>query len=181
LPRLTLRASTRHETFEADHEAQALARFDALVADLSPEQRGNSVSDRQPDLYIEHPAIGIAGRIMFSLIFFLSGITHFTDLARYVALMPASTPFPAFWVMISGVVELAGSTMISTNRWPRLGAWLIAIFLVPVTITVHGYLLVNAPDEANRQAQRSFFLKGITMTGAALLFTQLGVRPDARR
>jgi hypothetical protein len=46
---------------------------------------------------------------------------------------------------------------------------------------VHGYLLVNAPDEANRQAQRSFFLKGITMTGAALLFTQLGVRPDARR
>ncbi len=55
------------------------------------------------------------------------------------------------------------------------GAWLIAIFLVPVTITVHGYLLLHAPDEANRQAQLSFFLKGITMTGAALLFTQLGV------
>jgi putative oxidoreductase len=136
------------------------------------------MSARDSDVYLEHPAIGMAGRIMFTLIFFLSGITHFTDLARYAALMPPSTPFPAFWVMVSGVVELAGATMILTNRWPRLGAWLIAIFLVPVTITVHGYLMVNAPDEANRQAQLSFFLKGVAMTGAALLFTQLGVRKE---
>lgn len=134
------------------------------------------MSQRDADLYIEHPAIGMAGRIMFTLIFFGSGITHFTDLARYAALMPPATPFPAFWVMISGMVELAGATMILTNRWPRLGAWLIAIFLVPVTITVHGHLFLHAPDEANRQAQLSFFLKGVTMTGAALLFTQLGVR-----
>jgi uncharacterized membrane protein YphA (DoxX/SURF4 family) len=133
------------------------------------------MSERTADVYVEHPAIGMAGRIMFTLIFFLSGITHFTDLARYAALMPAGIPFRPFWVMISGVVELLGATMILTNRWPRLGAWLIAIFLVPVTITVHGYLLLHAPDEANRQIQLSFFLKGITMTGAALLITQLGV------
>jgi putative oxidoreductase len=138
------------------------------------------MSQRAADLYLEHPAIGMAGRIMFTLIFFLSGITHFTDLARYVSLMPAGTPFPEFWVMISGVVELAGATMILTNRWPRLGAWLIAIFLVPVTITVHGYLMVNASDEMSRQAQLSFFLKGVTMTGAALLITQLGVGGRSR-
>ena len=84
---------------------------------------------------------------MFTLIFFLSGITHFTDLERYVALMPAAIPFRPFWVMISGVVELAGATMIVINRYPRLGAWLIVIFLVPVTITVHGCPMVNAPDE----------------------------------
>ncbi len=138
------------------------------------------MSQRDPDVYIEHPAIGMAGRIMFTLIFFLSGVTHFTDLPRYVALMPAGIPFREFWVMLSGVVEIAGATMILTNSWPRLGAWLIAIFLVPVTITVHGYLMVNAPDEMSRQAQLSFFLKGVTMTGAALLFTQLGVRPGPR-
>ena len=127
------------------------------------------------DVRIEHPAIGMMGRVLFTLIFFLSGITHFTDLARYAALMPPDMPFPAFWVMISGVVELAGATMILTNRWPRLGAWLIATFLMPVTITVHGYLMLHAPDEASRQIQISFFLKGVTMTGAALLITQLGV------
>jgi hypothetical protein len=46
---------------------------------------------------------------------------------------------------------------------------------VPVTVTVHGWLMLHAPDEASRQIQISFFLKGVTMTGAALLITQLGV------
>ncbi len=138
------------------------------------------MAEREADVFIEHPAIGILGRAMFTLIFFLSGITHFTDLDRYVALMPEGIPFRPFWVMISGVVELAGATMILTNRYPRLGAWLIAIFLVPVTVTVHGYLMLHAADEAMQQAQLSFFLKGITMTGAALLFTQLGVAGPRR-
>ena len=127
------------------------------------------------DLYIEHPAIGLIGRIFFTLIFYASGITHFTDMAGYVALMPAAIPAREFWVAISGVVELAGATMILFNRMPRLGAWLIALFLVPVTIVVHGVLMVNAADETMRQIQLSFFLKGMTMTGAALIFTQLGV------
>lgn len=127
------------------------------------------------DLRIEHPAIGLVGRIFFTLIFYGSGITHFTDMANYVRLMPAAIPWREFWVAISGVVELAGATMILFNRMPRLGAWLIVLFLVPVTITVHGVLMANAPDEQMRQIQLSFFLKGMTMTGAALIFTQLGV------
>lgn len=127
------------------------------------------------DLHIEHPAIGLVGRIFFTLIFYASGITHFTDMAGYVALMPAAIPAREFWVAVSGVVEVAGATMILFNRMPRLGAWLIALFLVPVTIVVHGVLMVNATDESMRQIQLSFFLKGMTMTGAALIFTQLGV------
>ena len=127
------------------------------------------------DLYIEHPAIGLLGRIFFTLIFYGSGITHFTDMANYVRLMPAAIPAREFWVAISGVVELVGATMILLNKMPRLGAWLIILFLVPVTITVHGVLMANAPDEQMRQIQLSFFLKGMTMTGAAMIFTQLGV------
>jgi uncharacterized membrane protein len=128
------------------------------------------------DWTIEHPAIGVAGRIMFTLIFFLSGITHFTDIDRYVSLMPAVIPGRTFWVLISGVVELAGAAMIVANRYPRLGAWLIVLFLVPVTIAVHGVDMVTNPDERMRAIQLSFFLKGVAMTGAALLITQLGVR-----
>jgi uncharacterized membrane protein YphA (DoxX/SURF4 family) len=127
------------------------------------------------DLYVTKPGIGVAGRVMFTLIFFLSGITHFTGIDDYVALMPAAIPFRPFWVLISGVVELIGAGMIVSNRYPRLGAWLIVLFLVPVTITVHGTAMVSAADMQMRQIQLSFFLKGIAMTGAALLITQLGV------
>ena len=110
----------------------------------------------------------------------MSGITHFTDLDAYVALMPSSIPFRPFWVIISGLVELIGAAMVLTNRYPRLGAWLIAIFLIPVTIVVHGSAMLAAPDEQMRQIQLSFFLKGMAMTGAALLITQLGVARPLR-
>jgi putative oxidoreductase len=134
------------------------------------------------DLVVLHPAIAVTGRLMFTLIFFLSGITHFTRLNDYVALMPTAIPFRTFWVMISAGVELIGATLIVTNKYPRLGGWLIAIFLVPVTVTVHGVGLITAPDAQMRAIQTSFFLKGVTMTGAALLITQLGVkRSEARR
>ena len=70
------------------------------------------------DFSFMHPAVAFLGRWMFSLIFFLSGVTHFTDVAGYVELMEPSIPFREFWVYISGVVELAGATMIAFNRWP---------------------------------------------------------------
>jgi putative oxidoreductase len=129
------------------------------------------------DLDLRLPAVATTGRVMFALIFFLSGITHFTNMDDYVRLMPAAIPFRPFWVMISALVELAGATMIVSNRYPRLGGWLIALFLIPVTITVHGVMMVSDPDPQMRQIQTSFFLKGVAMTGAALLITQLGVRP----
>lgn len=128
------------------------------------------------DVKFLHPAVAVIGRVMFTLIFFLSGITHFTRLSNYVALMPAAIPFRPFWVLISGLVELAGATLIVTNTYPRLGGWLIFIFLIPVTITVHGVGMVTAPDTQMATIQTSFFLKGVTMAGAALLITQLGVR-----
>lgn len=123
-----------------------------------------------------HPSIGLIGRVCFTLIFFLSGITHFTDIERYVALMHEEIPARTFWVLISGVVELAGAMMILFNRHARLGGWLIFLFLVPVTIAVHGVEMVHAEDARMRAMQTSFFLKGVAMAGAALLITQLGVK-----
>jgi putative oxidoreductase len=123
-----------------------------------------------------HPAIGIAARILFTLIFFMSGVTHFTDIDGYVSLMHESIPFRTFWVLISGVVELAGAVMILSNRGARLGGWLIAIFLLPVTFTVHGLEMVTTESAEMQAIQMSFFLKGLTMTGGALLISQLGVR-----
>ena len=131
---------------------------------------------QEGDLAIDHPALAVAGRLLFTLIFFLSGITHFTGLEQYAALMPAAIPFRSFWVIISAVVELIGAVLIAFNRYPRLGGWLLVLFLVPVTITVHGVAMVTAADAQMQAIQTSFFLKGLAMTGAALLIAQLGVQ-----
>ena len=89
--------------------------------------------------------------------------------------MPSGVPYPLFWIFISGVVELAGAAMILFNWRPRLGGWLIVIFLLPVTVVVHGYEMQNALDEVVRALQQAHFLKGFALMGAALLITQIGV------
>ena len=126
--------------------------------------------DRLPN----HRALTVTARVLFTLVFFLSGVTHFTNVAGYVALMPDAIPFREFWVLVSGVVELAGAGMILFDRRARLGAWLIVLFLIPVTITVHGYEMLHAEGEAMRAIQQASFLKGFALIGAALLITQLG-------
>lgn len=126
--------------------------------------------DRLPNL----PVLTLSARVLFTQLFFLSGVTHFTDVAGYVGLMHQSIPFREFWVLLSGVVELSGASMILFNWRPRLGGWLIALFLIPVTISVHGYEMIYAEGEAMRAIQQASFLKGFALIGAALLITQLG-------
>lgn len=130
------------------------------------------------DLVIISPAIGIVARALFTLIFFLSGVTHFTTMSSYVSIMPAVIPWRPFWVIISAFFELAGAVMILFNWRPRLGGWLIVVFLVPVTIVVHGTGIFS-PDPVMSAVNVSMFLKGLAMIGCALLITQFGVRVPA--
>ena len=125
-----------------------------------------------------HLAINLTARLLFTSLFLLSGVTHFTNIPYYVSLMHEGIPYREFWTLISGVVELAGAAMILFNWRPRLGAWLLVLFLIPVTIVVHGYEMVNAESDAIRALQQAHFFKGFSLIGAALLISQLGVRQD---
>lgn len=131
----------------------------------------------QDDQLPKLPVIGLIGRLLFTLLFFLSGLTHFTNVPYYIDLMPNEIPLQVFWIYVSGVVELVGATFILLNWRPRLGAWLIVLFMIPVTFAVHGYEMLYAETEAMRAAQQAHCLKGLALTGAALLLTQLGVKP----
>lgn len=127
--------------------------------------------DRLPN----HRALTLTARVLFTSLFVLSGVTHFTNLPYYVSLMPEAVPFPVFWTYTSGVVELAGAAMILLNWRPRLGGWLLILFLLPVTVVVHGYELLTEEDPVIWALQQAHFLKGFALIGAALLITQLGV------
>jgi putative oxidoreductase len=64
----------------------------------------------------------------------------------------------------------------------KLGAWLIALFLVPVTLVMHKFWTVQDPTMA--QLQMILFMKNVSMLGGALLISQFGAGPfslDARR
>src|SRR5579863_7812839 len=92
--------------------------------------------------------------------------------------MPTAIPWRPFWVIISAVIELIGAGFILFNHRPRLGGWQIVLFLIPVTIVVHGTAMISDPNPVMRAINVSFFLKGMAMIACALFITQFGVRQE---
>ncbi len=125
-------------------------------------------------------AITVAGRVLFSLIFIISSFGHFSkQTIAYAA--SQGVPLASLAVPLSGVLALAGGLSILLGYRARLGAWLIAIFLVPVTLLIHKFWGIADPMAA--QMQQIMFFKNVTMLGGALLISQFGAGPlsfDAR-
>lgn len=126
-------------------------------------------------------ALVVLGRFLFALIFLLSGPFHFSKqeiayaVAQGVPLAPILVPF-------SGVIALAGGLSILLGYRAKLGAWLLVLFLVPVTLMMHNFWAVHDPIMA--QFQMAMFMKNLGLLGGALLISQFGAGPfslDARR
>jgi putative oxidoreductase len=121
-----------------------------------------------------NPAIVVAGRLLFSLIFITASFGHFThQTIAYAA--SQGVPLASIAVPISGVLALAGGLSILFGYHARLGAWLLVLFLLPVTLLMHKFWSVSDPMMA--QMQQIMFLKNVTMMGGALLISQFGAGP----
>src|ERR1700731_911724 len=126
-------------------------------------------------------AVLVLGRFFFALIFLMAGANHFSKQAiGYAA--SQGVPLAAIAVPLSGVVAIGGGLSILLGYRAKLGAWLIVLFLVPVSLMMHKFWTVTDPMMA--QIQMILFMKNVAMLGAALLITQFGAGPfslDARR
>jgi putative oxidoreductase len=91
-------------------------------------------------------------------------------------------PLASIAVPLSGVVAIVGGLSILLGYRAKLGAWLIVLFLIPVTLMLHKFWTVSDPMMA--QIQMILFMKNVSMLGGALLISQFGAGPfslDARR
>jgi len=126
-------------------------------------------------------AVFVLGRFFFALIFLMAGANHFNkQTIAYAA--SQGVPLAAIAVPLSGVVAIAGGLSILLGYRAKLGAWLIVLFLVPVSFMMHKFWTVTDPMMA--QIQMILFMKNISMLGGALLISQFGAGPlslDARR
>jgi len=120
------------------------------------------------------------GRVLFALIFVNSIIGHFSSGSIAYA-EQAGVPLATLLVPLSGVLAFAGGLSIALGYRARLGAWLLVLFLVPVTLKMHAFWAV--PDPMMAQMQQVMFFKNVSMLGAALLIAHFGAGPvslDAR-
>jgi len=123
----------------------------------------------------------LLGRLFFALIFVVAGANHFsTQTIAYAA--SQGVPVASIAVPLAGVLALVGGLSILLGYRAKLGAWLIALFLVGVTPMLHNFWAVT--DPMMRQMQMIMFMKNVSMLGGALLISQFGAGPwsiDARK
>ncbi|MBI4348829.1 MAG: DoxX family protein [Elusimicrobia bacterium] len=126
-------------------------------------------------------ALLLLGRALFSAIFVTSGPKHFGgQMISYAA--NQGVPLPGVLVPLSGLLALLGGLMVLVGWRARAGAWLLILFLVPVSFMMHGYWNLADPMEAMQQ--QIHFWKNMAMLGGALAFAYFGAGPyslDYRR
>ena len=120
------------------------------------------------------------GRFFYSAIFLMTVMGHFSQ--AYIGYAAQQgVPAAGLLVPLSGVIATLGGLSVTLGYKAKIGAWLLVLFLVPVTLLMHNFWAVT--DPMMRGMQTALFMKNVSMLGAALLITQVGAGPlslDAR-
>lgn len=117
----------------------------------------------------------LAGRVLISFIFLRSAYGKLTEFTA-VAGMMAKKGMPFSEVLLAGAIafEIAGGLMVLCGWHARIGALLLAIFLVPATLIFHNFWAV---DPAQLTNQLNHFLKNLTILGALVFIIGMGSGP----
>jgi uncharacterized membrane protein YphA (DoxX/SURF4 family) len=113
-------------------------------------------------------AVLALGRALFGGYFLYNGINHFvnrsmmSDYARSREVPAAALAVPA-----SGALIIIGGLSVLTGVQPKIGASLIATFLLGVSPQMHDFW--NVEDPQQRMAEMVNFTKNMALVGAACL------------
>lgn len=119
--------------------------------------------------------LSLIGRIIFGGYFLISGINHLLNseqMSGYAA--SKGVPMPTAAVLFSGLLLVAGGALVLIGYKVRIGALLIALFLLPVSIMMHNFWAV--PAEA-KQMEMVNFMKNMGLLGASLMIASVRFWP----
>jgi len=130
--------------------------------------------------------ITVAGRVLLSLIFIVSGLTkiaNWSGTAQYMA-SKGMIAVP-FFLAMAILFELAGGLSVLTGFKARWGALALVLFLVPVTAIFHNFWTLQGMEQ---QMQMIHFMKNLAIMGGLLSIVARGAglasvdecRPKAR-
>jgi putative oxidoreductase len=132
-----------------------------------------SLAASKPSAAVSAPVVLVA-RILFALIFVMAGPNHFASgTIAYAA--SQGVPLASIAVPFSGLLAILGGLSIILGFRAKIGAWLIVLFLIGITPTMHKFWTVS--DPMMHQMQMIMFMKNLAMLGGALLITQFGSGP----
>lgn len=117
-------------------------------------------------------------RALFSMIFLALGMEHILDDHIIQSMMPDWLVYKRPFSIAAGFMLLLGGFSVLLGYKSKLGASLLGLFLLTVTITIHGPALVDTPEGLPdnfawlwQVYQRSNFVKNLCLLGVCLQLT----------
>jgi putative oxidoreductase len=140
----------------------------------------------------------VLGRILFVLVFILSGAQKLMDipgtatligakvaipeaLAAYTPQLESATGMttPTLLAIVAGVIEIGAALMIAANIGARAGAVILILFTIAATWYFHNFWTMEGAD---RQANLIQALKNLSLIGGLLVIFAIGSwRPSYER
>lgn len=114
------------------------------------------------------------GRSLFALIFITSIFGHFSSGAIAQA-AAHGVPLASVLVPLAGILAAVGGVMVMLGYRARFGAFLLLLFLVPVTLIMHRFWGLDDPTLA--AMQKAMFWKNTALAGTTLLIMYWGSGP----
>ncbi len=116
----------------------------------------------------------LPGRILYAFIFILTIMSHFSSsIAVYAE--SKGVPLASILVPISGIIAFLGGLSIALGYKAKIGALLIILFLIPVTLMMHAFW--KETDAMQMQMQMVNFMKNTSLLGAAFMIAYFGAGP----
>ncbi len=107
------------------------------------------------------------GRILFSVMFVLGGINHFTQAEGMTGYAQhKGVPAAKIANLVSGAVLVLGGVSIILGIYADLGALAVSILLIVMAVMMHDFW--KQEDAQAKQTEMISFLKNISMAGGGL-------------
>ena len=107
------------------------------------------------------------GRILFAVMFVLSGLNHFTKAEAMTGYAQfKGVPQPKLANLASGALMVAGGLSVILGIVADLGALVVSILLVVMAVLMHDFW--KQIDPQAKQTEMIGFLKNISMAGGGL-------------
>jgi len=114
----------------------------------------------------------LAGRILISVMFLISGFFKVGGYAQIVGYATAlHLPMPGVAIAAAAAVELGCGLAVLAGFKTRFAAWLLFLYLIPVTYFFHNFWAVQGQEQ---QVQMINLLKNVTIMGGLLVLSVNG-------
>jgi len=117
----------------------------------------------------------LAGRILMSVIFLVSGFFKIGGYAQLVGYAAAKgVPLAGVAIACAAVLELAGGLAILVGFQTKIAAWLLFLYLIPVTFFFHNFWALQGMEQQDNMVH---LLKNVAIMGGLVILAANGPGP----